>query len=55
MTTVIQERIETLCSEFRLPTIGAEVVRRFQADKHGSALKTLLAVFELEEIGRAHV
>jgi len=48
MTTAVQERIETLCSEFRLPTIGAEVVRRFQADKHGSALKTLLAVFELE-------
>ncbi|MEO1914748.1 MAG: IS21-like element helper ATPase IstB [Myxococcales bacterium] len=48
MTTVVQERIEALCGEFRLPTIGAEVVRRFQADKHGPALKTLLAVFELE-------
>jgi DNA replication protein DnaC len=52
MTTVVQERIEALCSEFRLPTIGAEVVARFQADKQGSALKTLLAVFELEASDR---
>ncbi len=37
-----------MCSEFRLPTIGAEVARRFQADKQGTALKALLVVFELE-------
>ena len=47
-----QERIQSLCSEFRLPTIGAEVVRRFQADQQGQALETLLAVFELEASDR---
>ena len=52
MTTAQQERIQALCSEFRLPTIGAEVVQRFQADQHGPALKTLLAVFELEASDR---
>ncbi len=52
MTTAQQERIQALCSEFRLPTIGAEVVQRFHADQHGSALKTLLAVFELEASDR---
>ena len=44
MTVATQERIQTLCSEFRLPTIGAEVVGRFQAAEHGSALETLLGV-----------
>ncbi len=52
MTTAQQERMQALCSEFRLPTIGAEVVQRFHADQHGSALKTLLAVFELEASDR---
>jgi len=52
MTTAQQERLEVLCSEFRLLTIGAEVVQRFQADQHGKALKTLLAVFELEASDR---
>ena len=52
MTTVQQERIQALCSEFRLPTIGAEVVKCFQADQQGPALKTLLAVFELEASDR---
>ncbi len=52
MTTTQQERIQALCTEFRLPTIGAEVVKRFQADQQGPALKTLLAVFELEASDR---
>jgi DNA replication protein DnaC len=48
MTTRQRERIESLCSEFRLPTVAAEVVARFQAAEHGKALETLLEVFELE-------
>lgn len=52
MTATQQERIQALCTEFRLPTIGAEVVKRFQDDQHGKALETLLAVFELEASDR---
>ncbi len=52
MTVAVQERIQALCSEFRLPTIGAEIVERFQAAEHGPALETLLAVFELEASDR---
>ena len=48
MTTRQQERIQSLCSEFRLPTVAAEVVTRFQQAEHGKALGTLLEVFELE-------
>ena len=47
MTTAQQERIQALCTEFRLPTIGAEVVQRFQADQQGPALKTLLDSMQL--------
>jgi DNA replication protein DnaC len=52
MTVTVHERIETLCTEFRLPTIGAEVVGRFQAAEQGAALDTLLGVFELEASDR---
>jgi DNA replication protein DnaC len=48
VTTRQQERIQSLCSEFRLPTVAAEVVTRFQQAEHGKALGTLLEVFELE-------
>ena len=48
MSTLQQERIQALCSEFRLPTVSAEVVPRFKAAEHGKALATLLEVFELE-------
>jgi DNA replication protein DnaC len=48
VSTVQQERIQALCSEFRLPTVSAEVVPRFKAAEHGKALATLLEVFELE-------
>jgi DNA replication protein DnaC len=52
MTANVSDRIEALCSEFRLPTIGAEAVKRFEADQQGAALPTLLAVFELEASDR---
>ena len=48
MSVPPQERIAQLCAEFRLPTVAAEVVPRFQASDHGAALATLLEVFELE-------
>ena len=48
MTTHPQERITSLCAEFRLPTVAAEVIGRFQAAEHGAALGTLLEVLELE-------
>ena len=48
MSPTPQERIATLCSEFRLPTVAAEVVPRFQASDHEAALPTLLEVLELE-------
>ena len=48
MSVPPQERIAQLCAEFRLPTVAAEVVPRFQASDQGAALATLLEVFELE-------
>jgi DNA replication protein DnaC len=42
------ERIAARCSEFRLPTVAAEVVPRFQAADHEAALATLAEVLELE-------
>jgi DNA replication protein DnaC len=52
MTTQAQERIEALCSAFRLPTVAAEIVPRFKAAEHGLALETLLEVLELEASDR---
>ena len=52
MSVPPQERIAQLCAEFRLPTVAAEVVPRFQASDHGAALATLLEVFELEASDR---
>ena len=48
MSPTPQEQIVKWCSEFRLPTIAAEVVPRFQASDHEAALGTLLEVLELE-------
>jgi len=48
MSPTPQEQIAKLCSEFRLPTVAAEVVPRFQASDHEDALGTLLEVLELE-------
>ena len=52
MSVPPQERIAQLCAEFRLPTVAAEVVPRFQASDHGAALATLVEVFELEASDR---
>jgi len=46
------ERIAELCSEFRLPTLAAEVVPRFQAAEQEAALPTLAEVLELEASDR---
>ena len=43
-----KERIEQLCSEFKLPTVGAEAAPRFAAAGHADALLTLLEVLEQE-------
>ncbi len=52
MSGTPQEQIAKLCSEFRLPTVAAEVVPRFQASDHEAALGTLLEVLELEASDR---
>ena len=52
MSAPPQERIAQLCAEFRLPTVAAEAVPRFQASDHGAALATLLEVLELEASDR---
>lgn len=43
-----RERLEALCVQFHLPTVRAEVVRRFEDAGHADALAILLEVFELE-------
>ena len=52
MSATPQEQIAKLCSDFRLPTVAAEVVPRFQASHHEAALGTLLEVLELEATDR---
>ena len=44
----VKERIEQLCSEFKLPTVGAEAAPRFAAAGHAAALGTLVEVLEHE-------
>lgn len=51
-STDVVARIEALCTQFRLPTIGEEVVTRFLAAEQEAALETLLEVFELEAADR---
>ena len=41
----VKERIGQLCSEFKLPTVGAEAGPRFTAAGHTDALVTLVEVF----------
>ncbi len=48
----VVERIRTLCTQFRLPTVAAEAVPRFLADGQAEALDTLVEVFELEASDR---
>ena len=47
-TDTYTDRIRQLCTAFKLPTVGAEAVPRFQQAGHGEALETLLEVLELE-------
>ena len=44
----ISDRIQALCSSFRLPTVAVEAVPRFADAGQGDALETLLEVLELE-------
>ena len=44
----VKERIGQLCSEFKLPTVGAEAGPRFTAAGHTDALVTLVEVLEQE-------
>ena len=41
-------RLVALCSDFKLPTLAAELVPRFQREGHEQLLPLLLEVFELE-------
>jgi len=41
-------RIAHLCVQFKLPTVGAEVVNRFTRAGHDDALSSLLEVLEME-------
>jgi DNA replication protein DnaC len=52
MSAEIAERIETLCRQFRLPTMAAEAVPRFCAANQAPALPTLAEVLALEEADR---
>jgi len=44
----VTERIGQLCSEFKLPTVGAEAAPWFTRAGHPDALQTLLEVLEQE-------
>ncbi len=44
----VPDRLQTLCSSFRLPTVAVEAVPRFTAAGHADALDTLVEVLELE-------
>ena len=52
--SVIQDRIGQLCSQFKLPTVGAQSVTRFTAAGHGDALPTFVEVLEQEAEDRRH-
>jgi hypothetical protein len=45
-------RIETLCTQFKLPTVKAELVQRLHDAGHGDALETVAEVLELEAADR---
>ena len=40
--SVVGERIRQLCREFKLPTLAAETVSRFNEAGHAEALPTLV-------------
>ena len=41
-------RIVQLCTQFKLPTVGAEAINQFTRAGHGEALSSLLEVLEME-------
>jgi len=45
---MVAGRISELCTQFKLPTVGAEAVKRFTVAGHGGALESLLEVLEME-------
>lgn len=53
-TTDMHTRMSELCTRFKLPTFGTEVVRRFTDAGHEAALPTLLEVLEAEAGERGH-
>ena len=52
MSTVIEQRLTELCSQFRLPTIGAEMYSKLADSGHFEALSAVLEVFEMEAEAR---
>lgn len=46
------ERVRELAHAFRLPTVAAEVEKRFVQSRHPDALETLVEVFEMEASDR---
>jgi DNA replication protein DnaC len=51
-TPEMGERIATLLSEWKLPMVAGELVRRLLAGGHGDALMVVAEVLELEAAGR---
>jgi DNA replication protein DnaC len=51
-TPEMGERIAALLSEWKLPTVAGELVRRLLAGGHGDALMVVAEVLELEAAGR---
>lgn len=47
-TVAYTERIGHLCSQFKLPTVGAEAVPHFTRAGHTDALESLAEVLEME-------
>jgi len=48
MTTEAADRLTTLCSEFRLPTLANEFVQRLVAAGHDALIPLITEIFELE-------
>jgi len=48
VTTEAAERLTTLCTEFRLPTLASELVRRLVDDGHEALVPLVAEIFELE-------
>ena len=46
--SAVAERVRELCRQFKLPTLAAETVGRFNEAGHADALVTLLEVMEQE-------